>query len=229
MIRALNISKSFGLKNALDGISFEISAGEYVALLGVNGAGKTTLVNLLATLMRPTKGEIFIAGFSGKTQSLHLRRNIGVMSHAGFLYNDLSAEENLHFYGRMFDVPDLKKRAEDLLRKVGLYNRRDDRVRTFSRGMQQRLSLARTLLHNPAVLLLDEPFAGLDIHAADMLKRMLDELIAAHHTVLLTVHDIDYALEKTQRILILRDGKLVADLPTKMQSLHTIREELAIR
>ncbi len=150
------------------------------------------------------------------------------MSHYSFLYDDLTAEENLHFYSRMYDVPRLKTRAEELLHQVGLITRRYDKVGTFSRGMQQRLSLARAILHDPPILLLDEPFAGLDVNAADMVKSLLDELIANDKTVLLTVHDIDYAMHNSSRLLILKQGKLMVDSATCETNRQHVREALTI-
>ena len=228
MIQAENIVKSFAGKTALDHVSFDIKRGEYVALLGANGAGKTTLTRILAGLARPSSGQISIAGYSPKKDAQKIRSQIGVMSHHSFLYGDLTAEENLKFYGRMFGVANLESRLDKLLKKVGLATRRHDRVQTFSRGMQQRLSLARTLLHEPPILLLDEPFAGLDVNATEMVKDLLDESIAHDNTVLLTVHDIDYALEKTQRLLILKEGCLVIDKRVKDVSRDKVREALAI-
>ncbi|MBN1465760.1 heme ABC exporter ATP-binding protein CcmA [candidate division KSB1 bacterium] len=226
MIHVRNLSKKFGAKKALDEVSFAIAAGQYVALLGANGAGKTTLTRILATLARPSAGHIKIAGFDAKKEPVHIRQRVGVMTHASFLYDDLTAEENLHFYGRMYGVDDVKARITDLLNKVGLYTRRHDLVRIFSRGMQQRLSLARAILHQPPLLLLDEPFAGLDVNAADMLKQLLDTLIAGDCTVLLTVHDIDYALQNSSRTLILKEGKLIVDQATKDLRHHEVRRAL---
>ncbi len=226
MIHVDNIVKSFGSKTALDHISFRVQRGQYVALLGANGAGKTTLTRILATLTRPTSGEIRVASFSPKKDPQKIRSRIGVMSHHSYLYGDLSAEENLRFYGRMYGVKNLSVRMDTLLKKVGLIARRYDLVRTFSRGMQQRLSLARALLHEPSVLLLDEPFAGLDVNATEMVKELLDELIARDNTVLLTVHDIDYAMENAHRVLILKEGRLLLDQAVKDVSRHQIREAL---
>lgn len=227
MIEAHKLSKSFGLKRAVDNVTLTIRRGEYTALLGVNGAGKTTLVRLLATLTRPGAGRVAIAGVDSKREPQTVRRAVGVMSHTAFLYEELTAAENLDFYGKMYGVAHREERVGFLLNKVGLGARRDDRVRTFSRGMQQRLALARALLHDPPVLLLDEPFAGLDVNAADMLKRLLDELIADEHTVLLTAHDIDYALAKTHRILIMKNGALIADQKSAELDIRTIRDLLA--
>jgi len=228
MIHAQNIVKKFGTQKVLNSVSFSIEHGQYVALLGVNGAGKTTLTRILATLSRPTSGRIKIAGFDSKKNPDKIRERIGVMSHDSFLYDDLTAQENLSFYGRMYGVENLKSRMDDLLDEVGLYTRRYDKVRSFSRGMQQRLSLARALLHHPPVLLLDEPFAGLDVNATDMLKQLLDNLIAKDRTVLLAVHDINYALQNSSRLLILKEGQLIKDRATNQLHHDQVREVLAV-
>lgn len=211
MIEAENIVKSFAGKRILDKVSFRMQRGDSVALLGRNGAGKTTLIRLLATLTQPSSGCFSIAGYSSKNETRLIRRNIGVMSHYNFLYGDLTAEENLRFFGRIYDVNPLTQRINELLNKAGLLARQYDRVSTFSRGMQQRLSLVRALLHNPPVLLLDEPFAGLDIQARLMLQDLLLNLIEKETTVLLALHDIDYALQNSQRILLLDHGRFAID------------------
>ena len=226
MIRVENVSKSFGGKHALRGVDFRIAEGEYVALLGVNGAGKTTLIKILATLSRPTSGQIAIAGDSLQERPARVRRLIGVMSHQTFLYGDLSADENLRFYARMYGVSDADRRIDELLHQVNLHTRRYDLVRTFSRGMQQRLSLARALLHRPKILLLDEPFAGLDINAAAMLSELLQKSIAEDSTVLITTHDIRFALDRARRILLIKDGRITADEPSSSLSFQGIAELL---
>ena len=211
MIIAQDIKKSFGHSHALKGVNFHIKKGEYVSLLGINGAGKTTLIRILAALSKPTEGDILISGTPLKKNPNIIRRQIGVMSHFTFLYGDMSADENLKFYGNMFNVSDLKNKIEHLLEKVNLASRRYDLVRTFSRGMQQRLSLARAILHDPQILLLDEPFAGLDVNAEKLLTDLIHDYVASGITIFLTTHDIDYALQHSQRIFILKEGLLVED------------------
>ena len=176
MIEVRGLVKSFGGKVALDGVDLDVAEGEFLTLVGPNGAGKTTLIRVLATLTRPTEGSVRIAGYDLVGQGTEIRRRIGLASHQTLLYDDLSAEENLRFYGRMYEVPDLEERITALLQRVGLEHRRHDLVHTFSRGMQQRLSIARALLHDPAILLLDEPYTGLDQHAAEVLKEVLVSL-----------------------------------------------------
>jgi len=211
MIIAQNVKKSFGHCHALKGVNFHIKKGEYVSLLGINGAGKTTLIRIISALSKPTEGEITIANVPVKKDANKIRRLIGVMSHFTFLYGDMSAEENLKFYGKMYDVPDLNNKIADLLFKVNLATRRYDLVRTFSRGMQQRLSLARAILHDPQILLLDEPFAGLDVNAEKLLTGLIHDYVAGGITILLTTHDINYALRHSHRIFVLKEGVLVKD------------------
>jgi len=227
MINVKNISKSFASKHALQDITFQIQRGQFVTLLGANGAGKTTLTRILATLTRPTRGTARIAGHAIDKEPIAVRRQIGVMSHFSFLYGDLSAEENLHFYGKMYAVQNLQNRIDELLRQVNLHTRRYDLVRTFSRGMQQRLSLARAILHHPNILLLDEPFAGLDVNAHKMLNDLLHNFIAHDSTVLLTTHDIDYAVKNSHRLIIIKGGIVVADDSTASITTDHIKNILA--
>ncbi len=215
MILTRDLRKSFGQVQALAGLSFAMAEGELAALLGANGAGKSTLLHLLSGLSRPSFGSAEVAGFDVRRPPPVVRRRIGVVSHQTFLYEDLSAEENLHFYGRMYGVAGLQKRSDELLAMMELWPRRTDLVRTFSRGMQQRLALARAMLHQPTVLLLDEPFTGLDLHAIDLLTRFIEEASAGRVTVLMTLHDPDYALAHSRRLFVLHQGRLVIDQPSE--------------
>lgn len=224
MISAHRITKQFASLRALSDVSFQVEQGECVALMGANGAGKTTLIRILSTLARATNGSAEIAGYDVGKSSDKIRQNIGVVSHHTFLYGDLSAEENLLFYGRMYDVPNLSRRVSELLSQVELKQRRYDDVRTFSRGMQQRLSLARAILHQPTVLLFDEPFTGLDVHATDLLTRFIDQFIKDKITVLFTIHDLDYALHHAQRLFLLKNGQLMVDAPVTKVNRENILE-----
>ena len=215
MILTRDLRKSFGPVQALAGLSFAMAEGELAALLGANGAGKSTLLRLISGLSRPSSGSAEVAGFDVRRQPQEVRRRIGVVSHQTFLYEDLSAEENLHFYGRMYSVAGLQERSDELLAMMELWPRRTDLVRTFSRGMQQRLALARAMLHQPTVLLLDEPFTGLDLHAIDLLTRFIEEASAGRVTVLMTLHDPDYALAHSRRLFVLHQGRLVIDQPSE--------------
>ncbi|MGI6209183.1 MAG: heme ABC exporter ATP-binding protein CcmA [Anaerolineae bacterium] len=212
-VQARSIGKSFGLRTALAQVDLEIAQGELVALLGPNGAGKTTLLRILATLTRPTSGTVSILGMDAVRQAGEIRRRISLLSHRTFLYDDLTAEQNLAFYARMYDLTDSSARINQLLEQVDLAHRRSDLVRTFSRGMQQRLALARALLHQPSFLLLDEPYSGLDPLAAETLSGLLADLRDRGCTVLLTTHDLAQGLSLAGRLLVLCRGRLVYDGP----------------
>ncbi len=210
MIEVRKLYKRFGLKTVLRGLDFQVEAGEFVALLGPNGAGKTTFLRILASLSRPAMGDVRIAGYHLPHQAAAVRRRLGVVSHLPLLYGDLTAEENLHFYGRMYGVPGLEQRALAVLEMVGLANRRRDLVRTFSRGMQQRLAIGRAVLHDPEVMLFDEPHTGLDQEACLMLDNVLREVAARGRTVVMTSHDLARAAELASRFDVLSRGVIVA-------------------
>jgi heme exporter protein A len=209
MIETRSLAKTFGLKPVLMGVDLEIARGEFVALMGPNGAGKTTLLRLLATLARPTLGSVRVAGFTLPAQAQEVRRRLGVVAHQPLVYGDLTAEENLRFYARLYGLDHPAARIHTLLEQVGLAARRRDLVRTYSRGMQQRLALARAMLHAPQVMLLDEPYTGLDQEAATMLDGLLRELAAQGCTVLMTTHDLVRGLALADRVLVLARGRIV--------------------
>jgi heme exporter protein A len=213
MIETHDVVKSFGPHVALAGVDLSVEAGEFVALMGPNGAGKTTLLRILATLARPTSGTVRIAGLDPSQAGEQVRRQIGFLSHRTLLYDDLSAEQNLRFYAQLYDLETSADRIEALLKQVGLAGRRHDLVRTFSRGMQQRLSVARAVLHQPGILLLDEPYTGLDPDAAQVLTDLLGELAEEGTTVLLTTHNLERALAAGRRVVVLSRGRLVYDQP----------------
>jgi len=212
MIDVRKLVKRFGLKNVLRGLDFHVEPGEFVALLGPNGAGKTTFLRILASLSRPTLGEVHIAGYRLPAQSAAVRRRLGVVSHLPLLYGDLTAEENLRFYGRMYAVDHLDQRASEVLDLVGLSARRRDLVRTFSRGMQQRLAIGRAVLHDPEVMLFDEPHTGLDQDASAMLDKVLREVAAMGRTVVMTSHDLARAADLASRFDVLSRGVIVASV-----------------
>jgi heme exporter protein A len=208
MIEVKRLVKRFGPKVVLKNLDFRVEQGEFVALLGPNGAGKTTFLRILASLSRQTLGDVTIAGFSLPHQAAAVRRQLGVVSHLPLLYGDLSAAENLQFYGRMYGVPTLEKRIGEVLELVGLANRRRDLVRTFSRGMQQRLAIARAVLHDPEVLLLDEPHTGLDQDACEMLDAVLRQVAARQRTVVMTSHDLVRVADLASRFDVLARGQI---------------------
>ncbi len=225
MITTVQLTKQFGPLLALRGIDLDIRPGEFVTIVGPNGAGKTTLLRILATLSRPTQGHVSIAGHTLPKGADDARRQIGLLSHQPLLYGDLTAEENLRFFGKMYDVPQLEARILELLDRVELLDRRQDRARTFSRGMQQRLAIARALLHDPAVVLLDEPFTGLDPRSSDRLEEMLHVLRDGQRTVIMTIHDLERGWAMCDRALVLARGKIVYQARTADVDVATFRSE----
>jgi len=208
-IEVKSLVKSFGATTALRGVNLSVPDGEFVTLVGPNGAGKTTLLRILATLSRPTSGAVKIGGHELPKGAEKARRSIGLVSHQTLLYGDLSAEENLRFYGRMYDVADLDARIVQVLEMVGLAHRRRDPVRTFSRGMQQRLAIARAVLHRPSLMLLDEPYTGLDQDAAARLEAVMSSVGTEGRTVVMTTHDLERGLAVADRVVILTKGRVV--------------------
>jgi len=209
VIAVTGLTKTFGNLYALRNLSFSLNKGEFLTIFGPNGAGKTTLIRILSTITKASSGEIKIADLSFEDDSEKIRRQIGVIAHQTFLYENLTAEENLRFYGKLYDVENLSKKIETILSEVGLELRKKDFVRTFSRGMQQRLAIARAMLHEPSILLLDEPYTGLDQHASGMLTNWLNRLRSSEQTILMVTHDLEQGMELADRIAILVEGQLV--------------------
>ena len=212
MIIVKKLVKRFGMKTVLRGLDFEVGQGEFVAILGPNGAGKTTFLRILASLSRPTLGELSVAGFRLPSQAASVRSRLGVVTHLPLLYGDLTAEENLRFFGRMYDVSNVSKRIDEVLEMVGLSARRSDLVRTFSRGMQQRLAIGRAILHDPEVMLFDEPHTGLDQDACDMLDNLLRNVAGRGRTVVMTSHDLARVEDLATRFDVLSRGVVNASI-----------------
>ena len=215
MITVKKLVKRFGLKTVLRGVDFEVQPGEFVALLGPNGAGKTTFLRILSSLSRPSLGEVNIAGYKLPHEAAQVRARLGVVSHLPLLYGDLTAEENLRFYARMYNIPNYELRITEILEMVGLEARRRDVVRTFSRGMQQRLTIGRAVLHDPDVVLFDEPYTGLDQDASAMLDDVLKAVAAKGRTIVMTSHDLARAEDLATRFDILSRGVISASASRK--------------
>ena len=207
-IRVEGLEKSFGDWPVLWDLDLTVGWGDFLVLFGANGAGKTTLLRILSTLAKPDAGSVSVAGYDQRRRPEAIRRRLGVVGHRHFLYEDLTCLENLVFYGRLFGVSDPQKRAQAVLSRVGLKLRADHRVRTLSHGMQKRLSIARAILHQPTLLLLDEPEAGLDRGSVTMLNDLLEEWTEAGRTVVMTTHNIELGLTWADRVAVLSDGKL---------------------
>lgn len=205
------MEKWFGPFPAVRGLDFTVLSGQFITIFGPNGAGKSTLLRMLAGAVRPTGGEVVVVGEKIGAGEHAWRRRIGVLSHQTFLYGHLTAEENLHFYGKLYGVSQRGERVREMLERVGLWGRRSDRVNGFSRGMQQRLALARTLLHDPEVVLLDEPYTGLDPHAATMLRGVLEQLRDGERTVVMVTHNLSQGLELADRVVVQAAGRWISD------------------
>ena len=214
VIEARDLHRSFGALPAIDGLDLTVTAGEAILLLGPNGAGKTTLLRTLATLLRPGRGRLRLFGLDATSGDRSpIRRRIGLLSHQTFLYDHLTALENLAFYGRLYDRDTGNEALRAALHEVGLEERGEETVRSLSRGLQQRLALARVFAHAPELLLLDEPFTGLDRLGADRLHLMLRTRLRAGATCLLASHDLPAALPLATRIVVLSAGRIAADRP----------------
>ncbi|GIW47066.1 MAG: ABC transporter ATP-binding protein [Deltaproteobacteria bacterium] len=208
-IVAEDVEKFFGSVKVLNRISLKIRKGEFYTILGPNGAGKTTLIKLLATLSRATSGRVVVANHDVMKEPDKVRAKIGFVSHDPYLYGDLSALENIEFFATLYGVPKARDRAVEVISQVGLQNRMYDLVRTFSRGMQQRLAVARAIVHDPLILLLDEPYTGLDQHGIRVLGDMLRWLKSQGRTIVLTTHNLAEVFDVSDRVSILSNGKIV--------------------
>jgi heme exporter protein A len=208
-IVAEGVTKSFGNIQALCGVDLKVKKGEFLTVFGPNGAGKTTLIKLLATLTKPTSGKLIIANHDIKKEPDKVRGLIGVISHDPYLYGNLSALENIRFFASLYEISQAKEKAIGVIKQVGLESRMHDLVRTFSRGMQQRLAVARAIIHEPKILLLDEPYTGLDQHGGRIFGDLLKWLKSQNRTIIMTTHNLPEGLEISDRVAILDRGKII--------------------
>lgn len=208
-IKTKKLSKVFGNRRAVDNVSIEVPQGAFLSIFGPNGAGKTTLLRVLSTLSRATSGSATLMGVDLKEDPDKARDHIGLISHNSMLYPDLTAEQNLMIYARLYGVVDPEARVLELLEAVELKHRRLDVVRTFSRGMTQRLSIARALIHDPDVVFLDEPYSGLDPHAVEIFDDLIDQQREGRAFVMVS-HDLQKGFAMCTHALVLAKGKVVA-------------------
>jgi heme exporter protein A len=208
-IEVRGVEKFFGEHRALRGVDLTVARGECLVIFGPNGAGKTTLLKVLSTLMKPSAGTIWLDGINIREKPAQIRRMISLVSHQTFLYDNLSIAENLKFYGRMYDIENLEERIEEVVSWIQLESRLHDPVGTLSRGMQQRVSMARAVLHSPSFLFLDEPEVGLDPHASDMVREVLGNRDSGTRTVVMTTHNLERGLGIGDRFAIIDRGKIV--------------------
>lgn len=213
IIEVQGLTKIYGFLPVLKSLDLTVTRGEYIALLGPNGSGKSTLLRLLSGLSKPTQGTIRIGGWEIPKEGMAVRSQIGMVSHKPLLYDNLTAYENLNFFGKLYNIPSAERetRINNLLAQVGLKKRATSLVRTFSRGMQQRLSIARALLNEPDVLFFDEPYTGLDQDAGDMLDDLLKTAHGENRTVVMTTHQLQRASTLASRAVILSRGKIAYD------------------
>jgi heme exporter protein A len=226
-VHVKRLTKTLDDRAILRGVDLQVAAGEYVALLGANGAGKSTLLKILATLMAPTQGKVELFGEPLTTANVKLRSRVGLIGQDAMLYRDLTARENLEFFAKLYDMDNPEHCAERMLRMVGLIDRKNDAVKRFSRGMIQRVSIARALLHDPDLILADEPFAGLDAPSIQALQGLLQRLNDAGKTILLVNHDIEQSFELAERIVVLRHGKVVIDQATHRLYVREVLSEVS--
>ena len=209
-LEAVGLVRTFGGLRAVDDVSFQLQPGELLTVFGPNGAGKTTLLRMLGGVMRPTSGQVGVAGAPADVGSRDWRHRVGLVSHQSLLYGPLTTTENLQFYGRLFGLSDLKTRIPERLESLGLSDRARTPVRELSRGLKQRVALARALLHDPEVLLLDEPYTGLDPHASAVLREQLASLKDGRRTVVLVTHNLIQGFELADRIAIQVQGRFAS-------------------
>lgn len=219
LLRLCKLTKKFGAITAVQSVDLEVFPGDFLTIFGPNGAGKTTLLMMIASLTRPTSGEIqfFVtgSGSNGAKKQARTRQWIGYVSHQSLLYNEMSARENLEFYARLYELTSAEANIDGSLEQMGLWEARDQLVRGFSRGMKQRLTLARALLHKPQLLLLDEPYTGLDQHASRVLTDLLRSLQGEGRTILLITHNLAEGLELCSRAIIQHRGRFVFEADRK--------------
>ena len=218
MITIENLTKKFGSILAVDRLSLEIAEGEVFGFLGPNGAGKTTTVRMLTSLISPTSGTATVSGFQLGKDNQQIRRNVGILTESPGMYDNLSAEFNLEIYANLYEVEDPKRQVEKYLQMLGLWERRFDEAGTFSKGMKQKLAIARALLHEPKVLFLDEPTAGLDPEAAHLVRDFITELRKEGRTIFLCTHNLDEADRLCDRIAVFKTYLLVIDTPERLRS-----------
>lgn len=217
MIYTNKLTKSFGDNLAVDGLSLAIPAGEVFGLLGPNGAGKTTTIRMLSALIGPTSGEARVAGFDVVEDGYMVRKSVGILTETPGMYNQLSAERNLSFFAKLYEVENIPAQVEKYLRMLSLWDRRHEEVGTFSKGMRQKLAIARALLHEPRILYLDEPTSGLDPQASRIVREFIAGLRQEGRTIIICTHNLNEADRLCDRVAVFRSSLLALDTPTNLR------------
>jgi ABC-2 type transport system ATP-binding protein len=231
MISVLNLSKNYGAIQALKGISFDIKQGEFFGLLGPNGAGKTTTISIMSTILEPDGGEVKIAGFDLKENPVKCKKIIGVVPQEIALYNELSAYDNLMFWGGLYNIPqsDLKARIDETLQLFGLFDRRNDKVKTYSGGMKRRINIASALLHKPKILFMDEPTVGIDPQSRNLIFEVVEKLHHEGMTIVYTTHYMEEAERFCDRIGIIDNGQIIAQGTfEELKSTNMMKETIVV-
>lgn len=203
-----NLSKSFGFKKVLDSINLQFNKGDFVTIFGPNGAGKTTLVRIISTIIKSDTGTIRISDYDIRKQVNDIRKIIGLLSHENFLYQNLTVSENLKFFGKLYNIGNLDESISFKLNKLGVYSKKNELIRNLSSGMKQRISIVRSIIHDPKIILLDEPFAGLDIEGSALLLELLKDFKNASKTAIVTTHDLKLGLHECSNVVVLNKGKI---------------------
>ncbi len=218
IIHSENLSKRFGETLAVEDLNLEVAEGEVFGFLGPNGAGKTTTVRMLTSLIEPTNGSAMVAGLQLGKQDTDIRRKVGILTETPGMYDNLTAAYNLRIYAELYEVKDIAGQIEKYLKMLGLWERRFDSAGTFSKGMKQKLAIARALLHEPAILFLDEPTAGLDPEGAHLVREFISELKKIGRTIFLCTHNLDEADHLCDRVGVFKTRMLVVDTPANLRN-----------
>jgi len=212
VVQIEKVEKWFGRTVALEGITLTVRSGDFMVLLGRNGAGKSTLLRVMARMAKPNSGKVEVCGFDIRHDSEAVRQRLGFVAHSSYLYRHLTARENLRFFARLYNLKNVEQKIKEALCWVGLERSADRQVLGFSRGMQQRLAIARATLHRPEILLLDEPFSGLDLEAAELLTQWMKTFVTSGKTVVMATHDLEQGLSGVNRWVFLERGKIEEEL-----------------
>ncbi len=203
-----NLSKSFGFQKVLDSINLQFDKGDFVTLFGPNGAGKTTLIRILSTIIKSDEGSISISDYNIKNEVQNIRKIIGLLSHENYLYQNLTVFENLKFFGKLYNIKNAEDSISYKLNKIGVYSKRNELIRNLSSGMKQRVSIVRSIVHDPEIILLDEPFVGLDIKGSEYLLEIFKEFKKENKTALVTTHDLRLGLHECTKVVVLNKGQI---------------------
>jgi len=222
ILKATGLTRRFGPRRAVHSVDLGLEAGDFLTILGPNGAGKSTLLKMLACAIRPTAGSLALFGLDPRVAPDPVKRRLALIAHAGYLYGGLGARENLIFYGRLYDVAQPARRADAMLEEVGLSDRAGDPVHTLSHGMRQRLAIARALIHDPDLVLLDEPYTGLDRQASRTLREILRTVRGRGRTVVMVTHHLEEGLEAGTRVAIMTRGRIAWEAPAAGLSRDTL-------